>query len=94
MNIPVLDWQRPDHGYDGVGERHVQFETPVDARVDETDSYVTFPIRAVFLDDGISGWSFEIGPYSMQGSDVTKLINALAEYGRLSGDFHRAGGDA
>lgn len=87
MTIPKFDSPRPARGFDGVGERTIQHETTVTMRVDETDEWIDVPIRSVYLTDGLSGWSFEIGPYSIAGPDATKLINALAHFGRLSGDF-------
>lgn len=94
MTIQRFDSARPTNGHSGIGERHVQFERVVRMRVDETDEWIDVPLRSVFTDDGISGWSFEVGPYSVEGADAVALINALAEYGRLSGDFRRAGGVA
>lgn len=73
------------------GRRHVQCQRVVSMRVDETDGWIDVPVRSVFVDDGLTGWTFEIGPYSVCGSDATKLINALAEYGELSGEFIRKG---
>lgn len=87
-SFPVFDTPRDDN--EGTGQRHIQFETPVTMRVDATDEWITVPLRAVFTDDGLTGWSFEIGPYSVSGTEAVVLINSLAEYGRLSGDFRPA----
>lgn len=87
MSFPTFDHPRPETGYHGAGERHVQHETTVTMRVDATDEWITVPVRSVFTSDGLSGWSFEIGPYSISGPEATKLVNALAHYGKLSGDF-------
>lgn len=88
MSVPVFDTDRPDPH----GQRHVQHETAVTMRVDETDEWIAVPVRTVFTDDGLSGWSFEIGPYSITGSDATALANAIAHYGRMSDDFRRIEG--
>ncbi|RPA65752.1 hypothetical protein EF294_03165 [Gordonia oryzae] len=88
MSAPIFDGHRSDPH----DQRHVQHETAVTMRVDESDEWIVVPIRAVFTDDGLSGWSFEIGPYSIGGSDATELANALAHYGRLSHDFRPIGG--
>lgn len=87
---PVFDMPRPDTGLDGAGERHVQAATEITMRVDATDEFVRVPIRAVYVDDGLTGWSLEIGPYSITGSNACDLVNALTAYGRMSGDFRRA----
>ena len=89
-SIPTFDAPRPDHGFDGVGERHVQHEATVTMRVDETDDWIDVPVRSVFISDGLSGWSFEIGPYSISGREATTLINALVHFGNLSGEFKAA----
>lgn len=86
-SFPVFDTPRDDNE---AGQRHIQFETPVTMRVDATDEWITVPLRAVFTDDGLTGWSFEIGPYSVSGTEAVALINSLAAYGRLSGDFRPA----
>ena len=88
MSSPIFDVRRPDPH----GQRHVQRETAVTMRVDATDEWIVVPLRTVFTADGASGWSFEIGPYSISGSDATVLANAIAEYGRASKDFHRIEG--
>ncbi|MGX9296080.1 hypothetical protein [Tsukamurella paurometabola] len=81
--IPVFDDDRStDAEY--AGERHIDHEQMVTMRVDATDQWINVPVRTV-LDD--QGWHFEIGPYSVVGSDATKLINELAHYGRQSGEF-------
>lgn len=84
---PVFDMPRPDTGYDGVGQRHVQAATEITMKVDATDEFVRVPVRAVFVDDGLTGWALEIGPYSIACSDACDLANALRGYGQLSGDF-------
>lgn len=80
MSLPIFDTTRPDPH----DQRHVQHETAVTMRVDESDEWISVPVRAVFTavftDDGLSG-----GPYSISGSDATELVNALAHYGRLAG---------
>lgn len=81
--VSLFDMPRPD--CDDV--RHVQTETEITMRVDGTDQFVRVPVRAVYVDDGLSGWSLEIGPYSIDGADACALTNALVAYGRLSGDF-------
>lgn len=92
MTNLIFDFQRPTEGFDGAGERHVQREDVVTMRVDETDEWIAVPLRSVFVDDGLTGWSFEIGPYSISGSDAATLINALADYGIRSADFHPKNG--
>lgn len=89
MTFPVFDSSRPDPH----DQRHVQHEADVTMRVDATDEWITVPLRAVFTDDGLSGWSFEIGPYSISGTDATQLANSIAHYGRVSEDFRSIGGD-
>lgn len=89
-NFPVLDFARPGDEY----ERIVQRDDMVTFRVDETDEWVNLPVRIVYVDDGLSGFVLEIGPYSVSGDDATKLINALSHYGHLSGDFKPVGGAA
>lgn len=91
MTIPTFDSPRSSTGYGGAGERHVQHETTVTMRVDATDEWIEVPLRSVFTSDGLTGWDFEIGPYSISGPNAAKLINALAHYGRLSEDFEAAG---
>lgn len=82
-----FDYDRPDQDPEGCA-RHVLDETKATFRVDQTDQWVTMPLRTV-ITDGL-GFAFEIGPYSIEGADARHLINALATYGRLSGDFrHR-----
>ncbi|UEA61362.1 hypothetical protein LK459_11425 [Gordonia otitidis] len=86
-SFPVFDSPRSDPH----DQRHVQHESGVTMRVDATDEWITVPLRAVFTDDGLSGWSFEIGPYSVSGPDATELANAIAHYGRVSEDFRPTG---
>lgn len=81
---PTLDMPRPDSG-----DRHVQHATSVTMRVDATDQFIEVPVRAVFTDDGLTGWSLEIGPYSVAGPDACALANALVGYGQLSGEYLR-----
>jgi len=84
---PLLDIPRDDP------DRHVQRETEITVRVDATDQFVRLPLRIVYTSDGLTGWSFEVGPYSVSGPDACRLANVIAEYGRLSGDFRPAGTD-
>lgn len=86
--IPAFDEER----HLEVGERHVQFERSITMRVDATDDWISVPLRCVFTDDGLTGWSFEIGPYSVADADVRQLANALAHFGQLSGEYRIAGG--
>lgn len=88
--IPVFDMPRPETGLGGVGERHIQDSCTVTMTVYATDAFIDVPVRAVYVDDGLSGWALEIGPYSIQGRDACKLANMLERYGRLSQDFRRA----
>lgn len=90
-SFPVFDEPRADVGFDGHGERHIRHEVAITARVDATDEWITVPVRSVFVSDGLTGWSFEVGPYSIGGPDATALVNALSHYGRLSGDFRPTG---
>ncbi|MFH5209223.1 hypothetical protein ACHIPZ_13615 [Antrihabitans sp. NCIMB 15449] len=78
----------------GDAERHVQFERNVTMRVDATDEWISVPVRCVFTDDGLSGFTFEIGPYSVCGADARALANALANFGKVSGEFRAVGGAA
>lgn len=86
-----LDYTRPDYTEDGC-ERHVMDGDNLTFRLDETDEWVNMPVRSVY---DSTGWTFEIGPYSISGTDARKLINTLARYGEMSGDFRpRNAGDA
>jgi hypothetical protein len=86
-NFPVLDYERPGDEY----ERIVQRADLVTFRVDETDEWVNLPVRIVYVDDGLSGFVLEIGPYSVCGEDARLVANALAKFGQLSGDFRPVG---
>ena len=90
MNFPTFDAPRLSPGIDGDAERHVQLDTEITMRVDETDEWINVPLRAVYTDDGLTGWTFEIGPFSVFGADAMQLVNMLAQYGDISGDFRRA----
>lgn len=86
--FPVLDFDRPGT----EDERIVQSDEMVTFRVDETDEWVNMPVRVLYVDDGISGFVFEVGPYSVDGADALTLANALIRYGRQSGQFRPTSG--
>lgn len=88
MGFPIFDLRRPDPH----DQRHVQHETAVTMRVDATDEWIVVPLRSVFVDDGLTGWVFELGPYSISGSDAAVLANSIAHYGRASEGFRRIEG--
>ncbi|UQE74237.1 hypothetical protein MYK68_16115 [Gordonia sp. PP30] len=88
MRFRTFDAQRGDD------QRHVQHEMNLTVRVDETDEFITVPVRTVFTDDGLIGWTFEFGPYSLSDADVRNLANAVAHFGRVSGEFHPIEGGA
>ncbi|WP_411815605.1 hypothetical protein [Gordonia sp. SND2] len=94
MTFPTFDTDHPDRGVDGDATRHVQHEIAIPMRIDETDSFVRVPLRSVYVDDGLTGWKFEIGPYSVEGAAARTLANSLAHFGALSGHFRPAGGHA
>lgn len=78
--FPVLDSLRPATGFGGAGQRHVQSERTITVRVDETDEYITVPLRSVFTDDGLTGASFEVGPYSLDREDAFSLLESLVSH--------------
>lgn len=80
----IFDFHRPDEDPEGCN-RIVLDATSATFRVDQTDEWIDVPLRTVLV-DGL-GFRFEIGPYSIEGEDARRLINALDEYGRRSGDF-------
>lgn len=83
--FPVLDFDREsDENY--VGGRDVVNSTEIEPAIDETGDWITLPVRSV-IDAG--GPSFEIGPYSLTGSDVTQLHNALLDHIRTFPDSFR-----
>lgn len=49
-----------------------------------TDTWVALPLRLVHDDAG--GWHLELGPYSLNGTDVERLREAIAAYDRASGE--------
>lgn len=78
-----LDYDRPDYD-ETSGERHILNFDRITFRIDETDEWCDMPCRTVFDD---RGHHFEIGPYSIAGTDALRLVNALSYYGRASGDY-------
>lgn len=56
---------------------------PVTPWIDETDSYVELPLRVVYHQG--SGVHVELGPYSMDESDIERLRAAITAYDTARG---------
>ncbi|WP_142278350.1 hypothetical protein [Mycobacterium europaeum] len=48
----------------------------------ETDSWFALPLRLVHDDAG--SWHLELGPYSLNGTDVERLRETIAAYDRTT----------
>lgn len=87
-SLPMPTYPRFDHDRgdeeDGMA-RHVLDADQITVAADITGDWLTVPIRTVFVD--VMGPRFEFGPFSVSGSDATKLVNALARYGEMTGEF-------
>ena len=82
-------WPVFDHPRDDESIWHVQREIEIIVRVDSIDQFVRMPIRIVFVDDGLSGYRLEFGPYSVEGPDACALANMIVQYGEISETFGR-----
>lgn len=51
---------------------------PIEPAIDETDTYCTIPIRLVH--DTAAGLHLELGPYTIDHTDIERLRNAIHAY--------------
>ncbi|QDQ93740.1 hypothetical protein FND50_25260 [Rhodococcus sp. WB9] len=74
--FPVLDFDRDGHPELSVS-RHVLLERVIEPTVDETDEFVTMPVRVII--NSMSP-AVEIGPYSLCETDIAALHQALTHF--------------
>ncbi|MCZ4276254.1 hypothetical protein [Rhodococcoides yunnanense] len=70
---------------------HVQREFVATVGVVGSEDWAHIAVQSVFVENG-SGFEFRVGQYRFFGPDATRLINELAHYGQISGDFKPVGG--
>lgn len=82
-DFPVLDAPRPIADSE-IGRLVIDDQlAPIEPFIEETDWYVTMPIRLVY-DQG-SALHLEIGPYSMCKTDIERLRAAITAYDKAQG---------
>ena len=75
-DFPVLDAPRPPH--EEFGRMIMDTFGFVEPRIEETDSWVSMPLRLVH--DQIASWHLECGPYDFDRCDIEALRAAIAGY--------------
>ncbi|NTY58677.1 hypothetical protein [Mycolicibacterium sphagni] len=61
-----------------VGREVVADLGVIEPRIDETDSWITLPMRLVY--DQAGGLHIELGPYAIDQRDIAKLREAIRQY--------------
>jgi hypothetical protein len=97
FDFPVLD-NPPIRSTDKLGPCIFDSSGSVDAYLEETDDWVSMPVRLVH--DQAAGWKIECGPCDFDRCDIEMLRSAIAAYdqarsaevtppGRPSGELPR-----
>lgn len=79
-DFPILDAPRTAD----VGREVIRDIGHIEPRIDETDEWVTMPIRLV-TSQGV-GIYLELGPYDLNARDIATLVDAIGAYYRNVGD--------
>jgi hypothetical protein len=61
-----------------LGRFIVDVVGPIEPHIEETDSWVTMPLRLVH--DQAGGLHLEIGPYDLGAADIRRLREAINTY--------------
>jgi hypothetical protein len=84
-DFPILDAAR--QGADQPGGRAIMDVFGViEPHIAELDFWCAMPVRLVYSQ--IGGWGIELGPYTLNASDIERLRDAIAAYDDATGGPH------
>ncbi|MDT5096409.1 MAG: hypothetical protein QOC76_146 [Mycobacterium sp.] len=76
-DFPVLDAPRL-YANNSLGRFIMDSFGAVEPYIEENDSWVAMPLRLVHDQGG--GWHLELGPYSLDACDISRLRAAIKSY--------------
>lgn len=82
-DFPVLDSPRAGHPFSYPGRAVIDVHGCIEPYVDDTDYWVSIPVRTVHTEGG--GWGIELGPYRLNAEDIDRLRAAIASYDQATG---------
>lgn len=75
-DFPVLDGDRTADDDNIYRVVLVEYIEPIEPRIPETDEWCEMPVR--ISHDACQGIALEIGPYTLDDSDIDTLLSAIA----------------
>lgn len=79
--FPVLDADRPVADAEHNRTIVAVFD-PVEPYLEEIDSWCAMPLRLTH--DRLDGWQLELGPYTLDLTDIRQLSHAINAYYRVA----------